>query len=88
MRAYEFITENVSSESSTKIIVDILTTELPNIYRTLSRIAENYFNNNGELGKRVQFILGGVKSKWYNDIFFNQLNLHYILCQKHFHLNY
>jgi hypothetical protein len=73
MRLYELLRENVSTDASLKIIIDILTTELPGIYRTLSRLAENYFDSHGELGKGYRFISGGAKSKWYHDIFFKQL---------------
>lgn len=82
MRAYELLRENVSIDSSIKIIVDILTTELPNIYRALSRLAENYVNNHGEIDKGFNFIAGGAKSKWYHDVFFKQLKpALYKLCE-------
>jgi len=71
MRAYEFIVEDVSDKSAVKNIVDILTTELPTLYRTLTRMAENYYDNHGELGKGFRFISGGATSKWYNGVFFN-----------------
>jgi len=69
----EEINEDVSASESIKHIVDIFTTEFPQLYRQLSGMAENYVTNNGEVNKGLNFVLGGVKSKWYNEIFFSHL---------------
>jgi hypothetical protein len=75
MRLFEFteLRENVSFESSIKIVVDILTTELPELYRRLGKMAENYSSNHGEIDKGFNFIAGGIKSTWYNDVVIKSL---------------
>jgi hypothetical protein len=70
---HEFTVENVSDKASVKNIVDILTTELPTLYRALTRLAENYYDNHGELGRGFRFVAGGARSKWYHAVFFNHL---------------
>lgn len=73
MRLYEILKEDISVGESIKNIVDILTTELPMLYRTLSKMAENYYDNHGTIDRGFRFISGGQKSKWYHDIFFKNL---------------
>ena len=69
MRLYEILNEDVSVDASLKNIVDVLTTELPELYRQLGKMAENYERNHGELGKGFAFITGGPKSKWFQEVF-------------------
>lgn len=73
MRLYEILKEDISVGESIKNIIDILTTELPMLYRTLGRMAENYHDNHGTIDKGFRFISGGQKSKWYHDVFFKSL---------------
>lgn len=78
MRLYEFaihselmyLYEDVSKDASIKHIVDILTTQLPQLYTTLSRMAENFMDSHGELGNKFKFISGGQRSRWFHQIFF------------------
>jgi hypothetical protein len=62
--------EDISTNASVKVIADILTTELPSLYRRLSSLAENFARNHGELGKGFNFVSGGPKSEWYKTVFF------------------
>lgn len=73
MRLFEFITEDISSNEATRNIADILTTQLPDLYRKLSKMAENYADNHGEIDKGFRFIAGGQRAAWYNDVFFKHL---------------
>jgi len=73
MRINEIITENVSPEATMKIIIDVLTTQLPDLYRALTRLADNYAENHGGIDKGFNFIAGGPRSKWFHNVFFNEL---------------
>lgn len=73
MRLYQILTEDVSKEASIKTITDVLSTELPELYRKLSKMAENYYEGHGELGKGFRFISGGQKSQWYHETFTRHL---------------
>lgn len=87
MRLYEILTEDVSPAASLKNIVDILSTELPGLYRTLGIMAEKYAKTytpkreNGvyrdyspeDFYKSVSFIMNGRRGAWYKDVFFNNM---------------
>lgn len=69
MRLSEILLEDVSREASLKTIADILSTELPELYRKLAKMAERYYESNGELGKGFRFVSGGQKTQWYHNVF-------------------
>jgi len=86
MRLSEILQEDVSSEASLKNIDDILTVQLPGLYRGMKLMAEKYANNytpKREDGvyeydpekfmKSLTFIMGSQKAKWYQDVFFKAL---------------
>lgn len=73
MRIHEILNEDVSLESSIKTITDILTTELPELYRSLYKMAENYYRKHGELDKGFGLVSGSQKAMWMKSIFFNNL---------------
>ena len=73
MRLHELLRENTSKDTSVKNIADILSTQLPELYRVLGKMAEKYYAANGELGKGFRFITGGPKAKWFQDVFFTSL---------------
>jgi len=72
MRINEIIREDVSPEASQKNIVDVLTTELPQLYHKLSIMAEKMFNNKGNLDG-FKLVSGSQKSTWYQDVYFSNL---------------
>ena len=69
MRLYELLNEDVSKETSVRNISDILTTELPELYRKLEKMADNYARDKGEIDKGYYFITGSTKSNWYHNVF-------------------
>jgi hypothetical protein len=69
MRLYELLIENVSKETSVRNIIDILTVRMPDLYHQLGIMADNYHHNNGKLGKGYSFLSGGLKSKWYKNVY-------------------
>lgn len=69
MKLEQILTEDVSIDSSIKNIVDVLSTELPILYQKLERMAINFYDNHGELGRGFRFISGGQKSQWYNTVY-------------------
>jgi hypothetical protein len=69
MRLYELLNEDVSKETSVRNISDILTTELPELYRKLEKMADNYARDKGEINKGYYFITGSTKSNWYHNVF-------------------
>jgi hypothetical protein len=73
MKISEILRENVSTESSIRTIVDILTTQLPSLYRQLSAMAEKYAENHGGIDKGFSFVSGGPKSRWYHEVFFKHM---------------
>lgn len=73
MRLYEFIFEDVSANASLKNIVDILTVQMPQLYHRLTIMAEKMHHNKGELGKGFNFVAGGQKNAWYQDVYFRSL---------------
>jgi len=75
MKIYEFteLSEDISMEASLKNIVDIMSTELPDLYRKLGAMAENFAKNHGEIDHRFNFISGGPKSQWFNNVFLKAL---------------
>jgi len=75
MRLYEFtiIDEDISLEASIKTITDVMSTELPELYRKLGKMAENFAKNNGEVDNRFNFISGAQKSTWFNTVFVRSL---------------
>jgi hypothetical protein len=46
-----------------------LTTELPELYRKLEKMADNYARDKGEINKGYYFITGSTKSNWYHNVF-------------------
>lgn len=73
MRLYEILTEDTSTEASHRNINDVLTVELPALYRELTSFAERYHANHGSLGKGFQFVAGGPKSRWYQEVFIKKM---------------
>lgn len=80
MRLFEIMQQNTSQASAVKNVTDILTTQLPILYRRLGQMAEQFEYNNGPIGdeahknpQKFKFIIGSQKSQWYNSVFFEQL---------------
>lgn len=73
MKLSEILYEDTSAAASVKNIVDIITTQIPDLYRKLSRMAENYAKNHGEIDNGFNLVAGGQKAQWYNDVFFKNL---------------
>jgi hypothetical protein len=71
MKIFEIITENVSVSASQKNIVDILTTELPQLYHRLTIMAEKMHYNKGNLAG-FKLVSGGQKSAWFHDVYFTR----------------
>jgi hypothetical protein len=74
MRLFEILRENTSSEAAVKIIVDVLSTQLPHLYRRLMKMADTFSDNHGGLGRKFNFITGGPKSEFYKNVYFKDLN--------------
>jgi hypothetical protein len=73
MRLFEFaFFEDVSSEASLRNIIDVLTVQLPQLYHGLGIMAEKLHANNGSLDS-LNFVSGGRKSEWYNNIYFKSM---------------
>lgn len=73
MRLEQILTEDVSVDASIKTISDVLSTELPLLYKKLVKMAENFYDGHGELGKGFRFVSGGQKTQWYHDTFVRYL---------------
>lgn len=73
MRLNELLIEDISAAEAIKNIIDILTTQLPALYQSLSRMSDNYYDNHGTIDSGFNFITGGPTSKWYNDVFFKHM---------------
>ena len=53
MRLQELF-EDITSKDAIRNITDILTTQLPELYRQLSAMATKYADSNGEVGKGLR----------------------------------
>jgi hypothetical protein len=73
MRLQEILREDISPEASVRTIVDILTTQLPSLYRQLEAMAEKYAANHGRIDKGFSFVSGGPKSRWFHSVYFKEL---------------
>lgn len=87
MRLFEILQEDTSSGASQKNIDDILTVQLPGLYRGLKIMAEKYATNYtpkrdedgvfrydpDKFTKSLKFVMGSQKARWYQDVFFKAL---------------
>lgn len=82
MRLEQILAEDISQPAAIKNITDILSTELPELYRRLGKMAEQFEYNNGPIGeitatynnpKKFAFIIGSQKAQWYKSVFDTQL---------------
>jgi hypothetical protein len=73
MKISEILVEDVLPETTINTIVDILTTQLPGLYRQLSAMADRYVENHGRIDKGFAFITGGPKNRWFHDVYFKNL---------------
>lgn len=66
------INENITTESAIRNIVAIDDT-IGKVYRDLKSMAQNWFENNGNL-KGFQRNAGGVGKRWYDSFYFNKMD--------------